>query len=550
MQPSHADGSLKRLKLMTFLKTAMLGIAAFAFVALFQPLSAHEGHNDVAPPPPTQLAPRVEASSKQFELVAVVHEMGLDIHLDAYTTNAPITHATITIDTPDGSVAATPDRTGTYRIAAPWVGKPGTYPLVFDIAANGQSDILTGTLTVPVAPAADPTHAVTSAVTTRGGPWLIGLGGFALGLAAMAAIRRKPAAVIAIAALALLYASQSNAAPNAATTQDRSQRLTDGSVLVPKVTQRILAIRTMITTAAPHRRAIEMPGRIVPDPNASGLVQAAVGGRLSAPEGGFPQLGTRVKAGDVLAYVTPPLQAIDLSDMRQRQGELDQQISIVERRVARLSSLVPYGAATATQLDESKLELEGLKTRRASLDRARRDSEALIAPVDGLIAEASATAGQIASPNAIVYRIVDPKRLWIEALSFIAISNGEDATARLSDEKTLALVYAGAGFADRNQSVPVNFAIKSDTTGLRLGQFVTVLAPTGDTQTGIAVPRASVVRGSNGQDVIYAHVSAERFVPLAVRTEPLDADNVLIASGLNPDTRIVTQGAEMLAQIR
>ncbi|MDB5521821.1 MAG: hlyD secretion family protein, partial [Tardiphaga sp.] len=64
------------------------------------------------------------------------------------------------------------------------------------------------------------------------------------------------------------------------------------------------------------------------------------------------------------------------------------------------------------------------------------------------------------------------------------------------------------------------------------------------------VPRASLVRGSNGQDVVYAHVSAERFVPLPVRTEPLDADNVLIASGLAAGVRVVTQGAELLAQIR
>ena len=42
-----------------------------------------------------------------------------------------------------------------------------------------------------------------------------------------------------------------------------------------------------------------------------------------------------MKQGDVLAYVTPPMQAIDVSDMRQRQGELDQQISIVERRLKR-----------------------------------------------------------------------------------------------------------------------------------------------------------------------------------------------------------------------
>jgi hypothetical protein len=53
---------------------------------------------------------------------------------------------------------------------------------------------------------------------------------------------------------------------------------------------------------------------------------------------------SRVTKGDVLAYVTPPLQAIDVSDMRQRQGELDQQIAIVERRVARFVPLAATGA--------------------------------------------------------------------------------------------------------------------------------------------------------------------------------------------------------------
>ena len=82
----------------------------------------------------------------------------------------------------------------------------------------------------------------------------------------------------------------------------------------------------------------------------------------------------------MLAYVTPPLQAIDVSDMRQRQGELDQQISIVERRLARYESLAPSGAVARSQLDDTRLELEGLKDRRASLDKVRREPEALVAP--------------------------------------------------------------------------------------------------------------------------------------------------------------------------
>ena len=529
----------------------ILALRALAIAILLSavPAKAHEGHDNGTPASATaEVTPRVEAHSKLHELVAIARDGTLDIYLDNFIDNAPVGDARIAVETPTGTVVATATATGIYRLDAPWSKTPGRYSLIFEITAGERADALAATLTIPE------TKAVADMVKQRAGKGsqlLLALGGFAAGMAAMGFLRTRRKAVSAIVVI-IIGASLHDARANmpAVTQQDRSQRLADGSALVPKATQRILAIRTVLTAPAAHRRATEMPGRIVPDPNASGLVQAAVGGRLSAPPGGFPNLGTHVKTGDVLAYVTPPLQAIDLSDMRQRQGELDQQISIVERRVARLDGLVPFGAATRTQLDESKLELEGLKTRRASLDKARGEPEALIAPVDGIIAEAAAMAGQIASPNAIVYRIVDPDRLWVEALSFAAISDARDATARLGDDRTLALTYAGAGFADRNQSVPVNFAIKGDTTGLRLGQFVTVLAPTGDLQTGISVPRASLVRGANGQDVVYTHTSAERFVPVAVRVEPLDADNVLIASGLGAGQRVVTQGAELLGQIR
>ena len=128
---------------------------------------------------------------------------------------------------------------------------------------------------------------------------------------------------------------------------ERAQRLPDGAVFVPKTVQRIFAVRTQVAENAEHNKITELPGRIIPDPNASGYVQSAVGGRLSAPPGGFPRLGTRVKQGDILGYVTPPIAAIDVSDMRQRQGELDQQISIVERRFARYEQLAPSGADIA-----------------------------------------------------------------------------------------------------------------------------------------------------------------------------------------------------------
>ena len=105
------------------------------------------------------------------------------------------------------------------------------------------------------------------------------------------------------------------------------------------------------------------------------------------------------------------------------------------------------------------------------------------------------------------------------------------ATARVGG-KELNLAFRGAGFADRNQSIPIHFAIEGDVTGIRVGQFVTVHAETPDEQKGFAVPRASIVRSTAGQDLVYEHVSAERFEQRPVRIEPLDGQRVLISQGL------------------
>jgi multidrug efflux pump subunit AcrA (membrane-fusion protein) len=96
----------------------------------------------------------------------------------------------------------------------------------------------------------------------------------------------------------------------------------------------------------------------------------------------------------------------------------------------------------------------------------------------------------------------------------------------------------------------VHFRLQGDTAGIRIGQFVTVLASTDEEKQGIAVPRASVVRAQSGQDLVFEHTSAERFEPRPARVEPLDGDRVLLVTGLKSGARVVTQGAELLEQIR
>ena len=467
-----------------------------SFTWLATPVAAHDGHDHGAPPPPVSLtiAPRADASSAEFEIVTIPRGDTLTLTLDSFAGNAPVRGAEIEIDTPQGTQKAVAEGEGIYRLTAPWLARPGAYDLAITVQVDGAIDVLTTTLTIP-------------------GPSAGGAG-----------------------------------ATTQASSRDLAQRFADGSLFVPKSTQRILAVRTEFTDVKTYAGTVELPGRVIPDPNGVGYVQASVSGRLMPPPGGFPRLGTPVKAGDILAHVHPGVGAADVTTQQMQARELEQQLTLVSRRLDRLKQI--QNAVPRSQIEDAELELAGLTARRANLDRAPRHTEDLVAPVSGVIAAVQATAGQIAEPNAIIFQIIDPARFWVEALSYDAQAIAGAATARLADNRIVALAYRGMGLAERNQSIPIHFGIEGEMKGLRAGQFLTVLATTEDEKSGVAVPRSAVLRGANGQSLVFEHTNAERFLPREVRVEPLDGSRVLIVSGIAAGKRIVTQGAELLNQIR
>ena len=519
---------------------------------------AHEGHDHgtTTPIPAANAAERGEAVSDNFELVAVARGDALDIFIDRFETNEPVEGAQVEVETPAGPVKLEARPGQPYILAAPWLAASEKIDLIFTVTAGEATDILPLSIGRK---AASFTEAANTQRNLRA--WIL-LGGavLAAGLSVLIGLRVKSSAAAAAMLLAMLAApvladegedhSHEEKTAKAVRPIDLAQKQLDGSVFVPKPVQRIFGLRTVRAEQGEHFKSTELPGRIIPDPNASGYVQSALGGRLSPPPGGFPRLGTPVKKGDVLAYLTPPLQAIDVSDLRQRQGEIDQQIVIVERRLKRFEELSPSGAIARSTLEDTRSELAGLHERRALLDKSRREPEELQAPVSGVVAEGSAVAGQIAQPNSIIYQIVDPSRLWIEALSFGVVSDTQQAFAQTASGKTVQLSPRGSGFADRNQSIPVHFAIEGENADLRAGQFVTVLVRSEDAQKGLIIPRSAIVRAGNGQDVVFEHISPERFQARIVRTAPFDGNSVLVLAGLESGRRIVTQGAELLGEVR
>src|SRR5262249_47565383 len=151
---------------------------------------------------------------------------------------------------------------------------PGRYPLIFTIESDGSAEVLAATLDVPIAAAREtplPAKGNDGLLSrlkeriTQTGPLLILAFtiAFVLGAAIMRLLARRKlvpavallafsAAVLTTAALAHEGEDHGGAAVNAAIRNDRdiARRLADGSLFVPKATQRLLAIRTDLTTSA------------------------------------------------------------------------------------------------------------------------------------------------------------------------------------------------------------------------------------------------------------------------------------------------------------
>ena len=546
----------------------------FTLLILMMPAAAHAhpGHDDAAPVATSgTAAPRTEAHSDLFELVLTVRNGVAILFLDRYATNEPIEGATIEVAEDEATMSAEAQLDGTYRLSAPWLARPGRHELVFTVTAGEQSDLLNASVDVPLdehaaAAAAGPRARLQAVLGDQRGPMIAGFG-FLLGVfttlvfqargrwrAAMGGMALLSGLLVAGAALA--HAGHDGDEPASPAATDAPRRQPDGSVSVPKDAQRILAIRTMLAAENDAARTISVIGQVVADPEAAGRGQASQPGRLGAGSQGLARLGQRVQQGDVLAVVTPSIGAVERGGVQAQIAELDSAVRLAQAKVARLSALA--GSVAGKDIDDARLELDGSRRRRAALVPSLAGAETLRAPVSGVVAVANAQIGALVDSKDVLFEIVDPARLWVEATLTDPALAGQiaRASAMTVDGTQLAVTFIGRGLTLRQGAVPLQFRVDSPPPGLAVGSPVTVVAeldgPGGTKERGVALPRAAIVRQANGLPAVWDHVSAERFVARPVRVRPLDAGRVLVLSGLPADTppRIVVQGAELLGQVR
>ena len=512
-------------------------------------------------------APRLTSHSDLFELVGMVEGNEMKIYLDRFTTNEPVTDAKIEVEIGNIKGIAAAQADGSYIFKNDVFTNPGDLSVSFTVIAGKDADLLAGDLKID-GPIDDHAH------DEAAKPWLrwAAYAGGALLLAAIVFVamrRRRRAATFAsnatflLAACTLIVSTTASFEVTAGPGHDHGEesvpaasgnapkRQADGGVFLPKLSQRQLGIRTVAVEEASLPKSVELTGRVVVDANAGGKVQPTQAGRIEAGPRGLPTLGQAVRKGEVLAVVRASTSAIERANQQSQSMELKSNLELAKKRLLRLEQL--EGTVPAKDIEAAKSDVSSLQQRSEAIGASLVALEALVAPVSGVIASSHVVAGQVVDAREVLFEIVDPSRLSVEASAFDAALVGNIASASIaSTQGNVALQFAGAGRTLREGAIPLLFRTKpgKGTLHLAVNQPVKVILQTKEVVKGFAVPTSAVVKNTSNQDMVWVHTGAETFVPRTVRVVPLSGSMMSVTNGLEAGDRVVSQGAPLVNQVR
>jgi hypothetical protein len=518
------------------------------------------------------------AVSETYQVVGIVEGEVLVIYLDRAADNEPVIGAALEVSLNGETFKAEAVKNGTYEVTAPVLKLPGEIEVLVTVGGSATPDLLAGGLKLGGNGQGDGRQSGSwlgwfEAMARGAGAGPRGAGAFGGVLLIAGAVAGLVGAVwassrirqgrlksiILLAGLlslawyagAAAHEGHDHGADLKASPGNNPQRRADGTIFVPKPTQRLLEVRTTTLKTQDAVRTVRLQGRVAANPNFTGFVQSTIPGRYEAPATGVPPLGAHIKAGDLMGRVAPSFASVDASDMAQTLGDIEQKLSIARSKLARQEHLLRTNVIATALVDETRLEVDGLIKRRNDLLAARVRPEELRAPVDGVIATSRVVAGQVVSQSDKLFEIIDPSRVMVEALIFDQINPDAVTEAKVTaGDVTASLRLLGRSRSLQQQYALMQFEVLDHATALNVGLPVTVIARTGAPVSGLFIPRAAMAQAPNGQSVVFEHTEPEVFVPRPIRTEAFDANTLLVTGGLEPGVKIVVKNAPLLNQVR
>jgi RND family efflux transporter MFP subunit len=330
------------------------------------------------------------------------------------------------------------------------------------------------------------------------------------------------------------------------------------------------------------------------------VVTSHIAGHLVPPPGAaLPALGTRVRAGQVLAMVQPHVAGTELvtflSTQRQIQT-MDVELTVkaaeaeaetiraraaltqAEQALRRVRTLREHNAKSARDLEEAELaqrkaeaDVTAAEALKKTYDRARKQlaerpravevgsalpAVELQAPIAGVITTVNATVGAHVQPTEALFTLLNTETVFIEAqlpeadLGRLGSSSGATYETPAAPGTFVPILGAGGGrlvalgstVDAKTRTVPLVYEVPNPDGRLRIGMALNVYVETAHSTDALVVPVTALVE-EDGRSMAYVQVSGETFAKRDLTLGIRDGAFVQVLAGLTAGERVVTKGA-------
>jgi cobalt-zinc-cadmium efflux system membrane fusion protein len=353
--------------------------------------------------------------------------------------------------------------------------------------------------------------------------------------------------------------------------QQQAPAARGGTIHFPKESQFLLGVRTEPVAHRKLETRVTVPGRVIPRTDRYARLYAPVSGRLVASGGPVPLVGTRVKKGQVLGVVQQSLSASEASGLAtgriQAEAEVGRTQASLEqarRDLERVRSL--QGVVAEKEVQQAQLAVTVAEQEHT---RALRERELytgagtggggklaqfpLVAPLDGVLVEAHATVGEQVDPAKVLFTVLDPAVVWVEASVFpedvARVEEAKEALVKVETHPgqwfTGKLFNLGQVVDESTRTVKALFEVGNADGRLRPGTFAEVAIGAGGPREVLAIPDAAVVE-QEGRKRVYVKQGPEEFVARDVLLGARDGEYHAVREGLREGERVVTRGTYQL----
>jgi cobalt-zinc-cadmium efflux system membrane fusion protein len=281
-------------------------------------------------------------------------------------------------------------------------------------------------------------------------------------------------------------------------------------------------------------------------------------------------LGTRVKEGDPLLYVSSPDLANAISAYRKAQNRLDQARRALDRSRDLLdhraiaqkdfeSAQADFNDAT-TEVENDLQALKILGVSKAELDEAQRQDGAISprlavrSPIAGLVVQKLVLPGQLVQAGTTqCFVISETSTVWVQG----HLDEGQLASVRIGDRVEVRgsarpdafegrVTNIGSMLDPATRTTPIRIVTANRAGLLKKDQFVEVVVHTGTRRDATVVPTSAVLYNTENLPFVYVEVEpggfAQRLVKLGVQHD----DSVEVLSGLKDGEPVVAEGSVFL----